>query len=791
MSLEEKVGQIIQPEIKFVTPQEVRDYHLGAVLNGGGTVPNDDKSAPLSAWVELADAFYAASMDKADGGVPIPVLWGSDAVHGHNNVRGATLFPHNIGLGAARDPELIRRIGAATAREVRATGLDWTFAPTVAVVDDVRWGRTYESYAEDPALVGDYARAMVEGIQGRVGGPDFLGPERVIATAKHYVGDGGTHRGIDRGDTRVSESALRDIHAAGFIAALEAGAQTVMASFNSWNGERLHGHEYLLTDILKGQMGFDGFLVGDWNGHRFVEGCNVERCPAAIEAGLDLFMVPSDWKALYHSTLAAAREGELSAARLDDAVRRILRIKLRAGLFEAGPPSTRPLAGDEAVLGSGRHRALAREAVRKSLVLLRNSDGVLPVDPSSNVLLAGPGADDITMQSGGWTLSWQGTDNTRADFPNAMSIAEGLAEQVAAAGGELRLLAPDQDAAAVEFGNGRPADVAIAVYGETPYAEWHGDVASIEYQVGDKRDLALLRRLRAAGAPVVSVFLSGRPLWVNPELNASDAFVAAWLPGSEGGGVADVLLRKAGGEIQHDFVGRLSYSWPREVGQTVLSSRDADYDPLFAYGFGLDYAAPDVSWRALPEAGSSLADSPEEEIWLFVSRVVRPWKLALDYGDAPPAQMQGNRSSTGPGQAVTVTAIDRESQEDARQVTLAGGAPSGVSLVAPEALDLQGWRADNAVVRFDVRLERGRASALDIVADCAKDCSATLPLLPWLANDASTWQTVSVPLACLAEAGLDLSAVTVPFGLRSSEAVVFSLSDIRIARLAHAVPCEQ
>ncbi len=577
MSVEEKVGQLIQAEILHVTPEDIRDYHLGSVLNGGNGGPGGDEYAPAAEWLKLADTFWAASMDAADGKQAIPILWGLDAVHGHTNVVGATIFPHNIGLGATRNPELVRRIGEVTAREIAVTGQDWDFSPTVAVARDDRWGRAYESYSEDPEIVAAYAGEMVRGLQGDPGTAEFLDPSRVLATAKHFLGDGGTHGGKDQGDNLSSEEELRDVHGAGYVSAFEAGVQTVMASYNSWHGRKLHGYGELLTGVLKGRMGFDGFVVGDWNGHAQVAGCSNDSCAAAINAGVDMFMVPEDWKALYENTLAQARAGEIAAARLDDAVRRILRVKVRAGLFERGKPSSRPLAGKFELLGAPEHRAVARQAVRESLVLLKNNAGLLPLAPDQSILVAGDGADDVGKQSGGWTITWQGTGNERSDFPGATSIWEGIRDAVAAGGGTAVL--------SVDGRWEEKPDVAIVVYGEDPYAEFEGDRQTLDYEPAE--DLELLRRLRGEGVPVVSVFLSGRPLWVNPEINASDAFVAAWLPGSEGAGVADVLLRAADGSVRHDFQGRLSFSWPRLADGAPLNRNDPDYAPLFAYGHGL------------------------------------------------------------------------------------------------------------------------------------------------------------------------------------------------------------
>ena len=331
LSVEEKVGQIIQADIGGVTPDDVRKYRLGSVLNGGNSGPYGDDLAPAKAWLSLADEFYAASMDASGGKHAIPVIWGVDAVHGNNNIIGAVIFPHNVGLGATRNAQLIHRIGQITAREVRITGQEWTFAPTLAVVQDVRWGRSYESYSERPEIVHEFAAAMVKGLQGEPGSADFLRGEHVITTAKHFLGDGGTFEGRDQGDNRASEEVLRDVHAPGYTAAISAGAQSVMASFSSWQGEKLHGHKGLLTDVLKGRFGFDGIVVGDWNAHGQLDGCTTTSCAATINAGLDLFMQADSWKALYENTLAQVRSGELPMARLDDAVRRILRVKLRAG----------------------------------------------------------------------------------------------------------------------------------------------------------------------------------------------------------------------------------------------------------------------------------------------------------------------------------------------------------------------------------------------------------------------------------------------------------------------------
>ena len=775
MSIEEKVGQLIQAEIRYVTPEDAKKYHLGSVLNGGGTYPNNDKFATPQDWLELSEAFFAASMDTSDGGVAIPIIWGSDAVHGHNNIIGATLFPHNIGLGAARDPELIRRIGEATAREVAVTGVDWTFAPTIAVVRDDRWGRTYESYSEDPEVVRAYAGAMVKGLQGEKQDDDFLRGENLVATAKHFVGDGGTQRGIDRGDNQVPEKELAEVHAAGYLSALPAGVQTVMASFNSWNGDRLHGHQYLLTDVLKKRLGFDGFVVGDWNGHRFVPGCTVDSCAAAINAGLDMFMVPSDWKALYNNTLAQAKSGEILPERLEDAVRRILRVKIRAGLFE----HQRPLAGKDGILGNDEHRGLAREAVRKSLVLLKNNDNLLPLKPQQNILVAGDGADNLSKQSGGWTISWQGTGNSAEDFPGATSIFAGIQSAIEDTDGQA-VLSEDGSFAADTFANGGKPDVAIVVFGEEPYAEWHGDLASLEYQLGSKKDLALLKKLRAQGVPVVSVFLSGRPLWVNKEMNASDAFVAAWLPGSEGAGVADVLFTDAEGDVRYEFTGQLPFSWPQYVHQTVLNPYHVDYDPLFSLGYGLGNGEESMVSNELPENGETYAEGELEDAWLMVSRPRAPWQLVIAETEQPVVPVTGNRASSGDDANITVAAIDMESQEDARQIQWKGLRAGSVQLSAENPQDLSHYLKEDAALTLDIRVDRQPAQAVSARIACGTDCVAELPLQSSLQQLATgEWSTLSIDLQCFVEQGADFSKVTNALSLSSAGEVSLSVANIK------------
>ena len=480
MTLEEKVGQMVQADISSIRPEDLREYPLGSILAGGSSPPLDapDRS-PAQAWLATARAFNAVANAPHPGRTHVPLLFGIDAVHGNSNIVGATVFPHNIGLGAMHDPALMTKIGRATAEETAAAGIDWAFGPTLTVPQDERWGRAYEGYSEDPKVVASYAGAMVEGLQGPPG-KGKIQQGYVMASAKHFLGDGGTIGGMDQGDADIPESELIRIHNAGYPPAIRSGTMSVMASFSMWQGIKMHGNKTLLTDALKGRMGFDGFVVGDWNAHAQVPGCTKSDCPTAFNAGLDMAMAPDGWKELFHNTVAEVKAGKIPMSRVDDAVLRILRTKVKLGLFDPA----RPYAGRLDLVGSAAHRAIARQAVAESLVLLKN-DGVLPLKASAHILVAGADADDIGQAAGGWTLSWQGDGNTNADFPGGTSIYAGIAAAMKAAGGSATL-SPDGSYTS------KP-DVAVVVFGEQPYAEMRGDIRTLEFQAGDKEALALLK----------------------------------------------------------------------------------------------------------------------------------------------------------------------------------------------------------------------------------------------------------------------------------------------------------
>lgn len=588
MNLDQKVGQMTLTERNFVTPENVRNFHLGGILSCGGSYPENNLPAD---WVAMADAYWAASMTEDERHLAIPVLYGVDAIHGNSNIRSATIFPHNIGLGAAHDPGLIKEIATVTAREVLAAGIDWTFAPNLAVARNIHWGRTYESYSEEPAIASAYAVEFVKGMQAD------LGTDSVIACAKHWVGDGGTTNGINQGETTLSEDALQSVHIAPHRAAINSGVLSIMASFNSWNGDKCHGHKYLLTDVLKNELKFNGFIISDWDGIDYLSEDYHNAVALAVNAGIDMFMVSQNWKELVGHLKQHVKRGSISMKRIDDATRRILGVKFAYGLFDKPRPVDR-FWSDHASFGGPEHRAVAREAVRKSLVLLKNDSSLLPLDRSARIIVAGKNAHDRGNQCGGFSLTWQGKSGNK-HIEGGTSVWEGISQ-----------IAPNAMLSADAGGADADSDlhdVAIVVIGEKPYAEGLGDIRNGDHVIVEAgsqikgsmnilepygstlelarlhpEDLHTIKTINAKGVPVVVVLISGRPLVVNQELENATAFVAAWLPGSEGRGVADVLF----GDF--DFQGKLTFSWPKSSDSNSAKS-DSDRRPLFPYGYGMTY----------------------------------------------------------------------------------------------------------------------------------------------------------------------------------------------------------
>ncbi len=568
MTLEEKVGQMTQAEIdKLASLEEIPELALGSLLNGGDADPKDGNS--VEAWARMYDEAQRAALRSRLG---IPLLYGVDAVHGHSNVVGAVIFPHNIGLGCTRNPDLVEEIAHITAREMRATGVHWTFAPVLAVARDERWGRTYESFSENPDVVAELATAAVRGFQR--GG--LAHPEAVLATAKHFLADGGTQFGtstpplrlIDQGDARIDEGELRAIHLLPYRRALQAGVGSMMASYSSWNGAKVHGHRYLLTELLKNELGFEGFVVSDYLAIDQLDPDYKEAVRRAITAGIDMGMVAHRYREFIQVLLELVREGAVPMERIEDAVRRILRVKFAMGLMERDARLwSNPAL--QALVGSPEHRAVARRAVRESLVLLKNQNRLLPLRKDLGRLhLAGVHADNLGYQCGGWTITWRGGSGR---------ITEGttILEAVRAAVSPTTTVTYSFDG-----GGADGADVVVAVIGERPYAEYMGDRADLSVEA---RQVEMIRTLARSGVPLVVVLVTGRPLILGDVFELADALLVAWLPGTEGQGVADVLFGDA------SPVGKLSFSWPRSMEQVPVNVGDPVYDPLFPFGFGLTY----------------------------------------------------------------------------------------------------------------------------------------------------------------------------------------------------------
>ncbi len=562
MTLDEKLGQMVQVDMSALHDKaDVQKYFLGSVLSGGNSDPADNEP---QTWLKAVNEFQTQALQTR---LKIPLLYGIDAVHGHNNIDGAVVLPHHIGLGATHDPALMRQAEQVTAQEVAGTGIRWAFAPCIAVAQDERWGRTYESYGSDTALVGALGAEAVRGLQG-----DQLssGPTSVLACAKHYVGDGGTQNGKDQGNDVCDEATIRKLYLPPYAAAIKAGVGSIMVSYSSWNGLKMHANRHLLTEVLKGELGFQGFLVSDWAAIDQISPDYKHDVEASINGGLDMIMIPAalGQPGNYAEFIADLKDlvnlGQVPQSRIDDAVRRILRIKVQMGLFEN--PWTDPAL--TAQIGSAEHRQVARQCVRESLVVLKNSHHALPLSKNiKHLVVAGPAADDLGLQCGGWTISWQGS--TGAVTHGGTTLLTAI-RQTVSAGTEVSYSADGQNLAG--------ADAIIVVVGEKPYAEMFGDRTNVDLSV---TDTALVQAAKATGAPVITVLYSGRPMVLGPVLKASQALVAAWLPGTEGTGVADVLFGDA-----HP-TGKLPRPWPKNDQQ--LSAQFPSGKPLFPVGYGLTY----------------------------------------------------------------------------------------------------------------------------------------------------------------------------------------------------------
>jgi beta-glucosidase len=569
MTVDEKIGQMTQPDQMYLgSLDDIDKYHVGSLLSGGDSDPKSGND--LQSWTDLYDHYQSRALKTRQR---IPLLYGIDAVHGHNNVIGAVVFPHNIGLGCTRNAALVEQASRITAEEVRATGINWAFAPCVTVPQDIRWGRTYEGFSESPEVVKLLGGAATRGLQGSA----LNHPLAVLACAKHFAGDGGTAFGtgmpkgrgseerypLDRGETRADEATLRKIHLQGYVAAIQMGVGSMMPSYSSWNGVKCSGNARLLTGILKQDLGFDGFLISDYNALDEIPGTRKQQIAQSINAGMDMVMVPERYPDYFNTLRDLVQEGTVPMSRIDDAAARILRVKFAMGLMN---PQRSPLA-DRSLhksFGSAEHRGVARQCVRESLVLLKNEKQVLPLKKSGRIHVAGKSADDIGNQCGGWTITWQGRSG---ETTKGTTILAGI--RGAAAGAQVSF---SRDGSGAEG-----AGIAIAVIGEKPYAEFQGDRIDLHL---DAEDVAVVDRLKSSGIPVVVVLVSGRPLLIDGILDKADAIVAAWLPGSEGDGVADVLFG------DHKPTGKLSFTWPRGD-STSLERGNPGYKTLFAFGHGL------------------------------------------------------------------------------------------------------------------------------------------------------------------------------------------------------------
>lgn len=762
MTVAQKVGQMTQPEIKFITPDDINKYYLGSVLNGGGTWPGLNKHAKAADWVALADSYYAASM-KTDMADKIPVVWGIDAIHGNSNVVGATLFPHNIGLGAARNPKLIEEIGKAVAKSVRATGINWVFAPTLAVGTDARWGRTYESFSEDGRLVKDYAYAYVRGLQGSLKDQD-----NVIATAKHFIGDGGTHAGVDRGVTQLSRAEMINQQAQGYYGAFAAGAQTVMASYNSWNDVaaknnygKMHGNRELLTEVLKDKMGFDGFVVSDWDAIAEVGGCANDSCAQAINAGVDMVMVPDNWKSFIANTIAQVDRGEIPMVRIDDAVRRILRVKMRAGLFGVKPSENRNAGLQDAL----QAKDLARRAVHESLVLLKNNQNVLPIARGKKILVVGKSADSMINQSGGWSITWQGTENKESDY-----IGDTILSGIKDAAGEVNV----HYSASAEGVDVAQFDVVIAVIGETPYAEGFGDIAApltLSHSQRHPEDLKVLQQVVNKGKPVVTLFVAGRAVYANDLINLSDSFVAAWLPGSEGKAVSDLLFKSPQGKVAVPFTGRLPFSWPRVacLDQALTKSPRAQ---LFSYGYGLKTTQRHELKQLALDDRSTCYTAAQWPISNAQERTRFP--LTITTGKRK-VNYAGALAISQPGDSVAAKEVQVGGHQLTQvQWTGAGRLEASASFATAVPVSVQ----HEGALRFVVNVVSAPQGKVVLAMDCGDNCMASYDLSKKLTEVAGKGNsTIKIPLACFVAQGVKLKQLKTPFSLATDAPLTLAVGE--------------
>ncbi len=604
MTLDEKIEQMMQVDLSVVhDPSILVTNNFGSVISGGGESLTTDKSS--LGWANMYDTLQSYALKTR---LKIPIIYGMDAVHGNNNVYGATIFPHNIGMGCTRDPELAREAARITAREVAATGIDWTFGPCIAVPRDERWGRTYEGFGETPELAQLFGSSEIRGFQG----DSLSDPTSILACAKHYLGDGGTTGGIDQGDTQGDTATIRKLFLPGYISAVDSGVGSIMVSFSSINGQKMSSSKYWITDVLKNELGFKGFVVSDWGAIDQITNNYTDCVEQSINAGIDMVMLPFEYVDFHNSMDSLISQGKIDTARVDDAVRRILTIKFKLELFER-PFTDRTLIDS---VGSAGHRAVARQCVRESMVLLKKKDGILPLrKTNARILVAGSNANDLGNQCGGWTITWQGWSGTHTI---GTTILQGMKNTAPSDSIEYSKTGTFTDTS---------ADYSIVVIGETPYAEYWGDRTDLSVSA---TDVNLVKKMKGYGAPVVVILVSGRPLILEKILHFSDVIIAAWLPGTEGDGVADVLF----GDYQPK--GRLSHTWPKSMSQIPINFGDNNYFPLYEYGFGID----------------TLADSPIGSSPVCLSAIITP--------DAKHFELTFNKRMKNPSSAQAIFVLTRD-----------------------------------------------------------------------------------------------------------------------------------
>ena len=810
MTIDEKLGQMIQAEVQQLHPTDIETYKIGSALNGAGVWPTKDRYSSPAAWASMIDAYWTASKQSfSQRPFDIPFAWATDAVHGHNNLFNATVFPHNIGLGATRDPDLLRRIGEITASELSASGMDWTFAPTVAIPLDARWGRFYEGYSQDPAIVSVLAGEMVLGLQGKLG---TAVADSVLSSIKHWIGDGGTRWGIDRGVNFCSEEDLYRLHAVGYQAALKAGAQVVMVSFSSWNHEnnydhapntglpynyKLHGSHYLITEVLKKQMRFDGIVLTDWDGHCEISKCSLKDARYCINAGADVLMVEArgDWLAILDQTKRDLAAGFITQARIDDAVRRVLRVKQRAALKNKQRPVDRAAVRKASqIVGSAQHRSVAREAVRKSVVLLKNDNDLLPLHRQQRILAAGSALDSLSKQLGGWSLHWHSNELAQEEFPTATTLLQSLQQEL-----PVEQLSRYQDEMELDR---NLYDVAIVAIGEDAYSEMLGDIRpwnSLEYAAlkpSYAQDLALLRRLNGAGIPIVCVYFGGRPLYLNKEINLATSFLVTWLPGIAGEGITDVILRSPDSKVQNDFLGRLSCAWPatpfgfrlsKSYSDEVSSKHpkyDGDSEILFPIGYGLSVnETSSTNLGALPLYREELDAPPPRAkrslVFLGPNEDARYTCRIAGNGFWVGADV--SRVATTEALLGRVEPLSYLGDNDALRVYFNGRIAS-LYLQLPhwDVEDMRGYLSAAADLVFDLRMHtRGKGPVRLSAHNCfpsvgvydATSIFASLPL--------ETWAEVRLPLSSLAATGSDFRQINVPFMLHTEAELRFDIGHLR------------